>query len=205
MIQVIVFDLGNVIIPVDHLRFCRGLAQVSSWTAEEIYRDAFGTRLVHDYEQGRLSSREFHKEVCRRLGLELGFADFSRIWCEIFSENKEVSALIRALKGNYRLFLLSNTNELHFEFARKNFPVLDEFEEYILSYRLGCTKPDPRIFKEAIRRADCKPAEIVYIDDIAEYAAAAESLGIQAIHFRSSRQLKDQLAGRQVSWGRRRL
>jgi putative hydrolase of the HAD superfamily len=181
------------------------LAQLSAYTPEQIYEAGLKTHLVQDYEMGRLCSREFQRAICRKLKMDIEYPDFAQMWNDIFSENKQVSELIRALSKNYRLFLLSNTNELHFDFARKNFPLLDEFEEYILSYCLGCTKPDPRIFQEAIRRAGCKPGEIVYIDDIAEYVAAAESLGIQGIHFHSSRQLKDELSQRQVSWGRRRL
>ena len=201
MIKVIVFDLGNVIVSVNHFRFCQKLAGVSEYTPEEIYNMGFDTYLVHDYEEGRITAREFFSEIRRKIQVRLKYSDFCRMWCDIFTENKAVSALIRALKGNYHLFLLSNTNDLHFNFAAKNFPVLGNFEEYILSYLVGCAKPDPRIYLEVIRLADCAPEEIVYIDDVPEYVSAARIFGIRGIHFRSCEQLQAELARYKISWG----
>lgn len=200
MIKVIVFDLGNVILPFDLSICCNRLARVSGFAPEEIYDIGLGNELIHNYEEGRLSSQEFYEAVCLRLKTKITYYDFCQMWNEIFIENEDVSALIRSLKENYRLLLLSNTNELHFNFARKTFSVLEEFEDYILSFRLGYAKPNPLIFQEAIRRANCKPEEIIYTDDIADYVTTAENLGIQGIHFRSSKQLKEDLAQRQVSW-----
>lgn len=200
MIKVVVFDLGNVIISVNFYSYYQIAAQMTGYDPEKIEKLVLESGLVAEYETGKLSSLEFKEKITRKLKLEIGFEDFSRIWCDIFTENKEVFELIRALKGKYRLFLLSNTNELHFYYAVEKFPVLMEFEEYILSYRIGCTKPDPVIFREAIRRAGCKPDELVYIDDIPEYAAAAQNLGIQGINFCSSAQLKEELLSRKVYW-----
>ena len=202
MIEVIIFDLANVIISVDHFLFCKRLAATCRHSARDIQQALFGGGLVRDYEQGYLSSREFYQECRYQLNLSITIDEFSMFWNEIFSENQAVSALIRALKKNYRLFLLSNTNELHFNFARREFPVLEEFSQHLLSYKLRLLKPSPHIFRKAIRLAKCSPRHILYIDDIPDYVAAARSLGINGIRFRSSEQLKTALAAHRVSWAK---
>ena len=53
------------------------------------------------------------------------------------------------LKNNsYKLYILSNTNALHFKYLKNKFKILSEFDDYILSYRSGHRKPNPIIFKE---------------------------------------------------------
>jgi len=180
---------------------CRRLEGLAGRPAAEIHEQIFGGGLETAYDEGRLSSREFHSAVNRLLGVETEFEEFARMWSDIFTENVEVSRLVRLLKGSgYRVYLLSNTNEMHFEYVLARFPVLGEFEEHILSYRVGCRKPDPGIFREALRRSGQAAEKHVYVDDVEEYARAASALGMVGIHFRSAGQLREQLARSGVRW-----
>ncbi len=191
--QVVIFDLGNVIAPFDFMICCRRLVDYSPYSAEDIYRHIFKSPVIYDYEAGSLTSEEFFVRLSDELQLKLDFARFCPIWENIFTENLEVSRIIRSLQNGYRLFLLSNTNELHFEYIYNKFDIMKSFEGYILSYKVGHMKPDPRIFKPALKLAGVAPAEIVYIDDIPEYTQAAADLGICGIHFSSASKLKQQL------------
>ncbi|MBI5787587.1 MAG: HAD family phosphatase [Candidatus Schekmanbacteria bacterium] len=193
MIKVIVFDLGNVIIPFCFSELYRKLADLSKYSEDEIAQIGFDSRLIRDFENGLISPGQFYQAVCHRLNIVVGYADFVDMWNNIFTEHTKVSSLIRSLKENYRLFLLSNTNELHFNYAYKKFPVLEIFDEYILSYQTGCSKPSTEIYQEVISRAGCNPDEIVYTDDIAAYVEAARKLDLQVIHFLSEEQLERDL------------
>ena len=122
--------------------------------------------------------------------LDISYDTFQSIWSGMFSLNDPVRAVLTNLKRNgYRLILLSNTNELHLDYIRENFKVIEVFDDLILSYKLGYSKPHREIFEEALRRANSPPKDCVYIDDIEEFCKAAEKLGINSIVYRSPEQL----------------
>ncbi len=127
------------------------------------------------------------------LKTDLSVRRIRRIWTSIFSLNPGMDHLIRSLKDRYRLICLSNTNSLHFNHCLNNFEILKTFELFILSYRVGIKKPDHRIYHNALETAQLKAQECVYIDDIAQYTAAAEKIGITSIEFVSVNRLEKEL------------
>jgi len=70
----------------------------------------------------------------------------------------------------------------------------------VLSYRVGALKPAPAIYREAIARAECRPEECFFTDDIADYVAAAKREGIDAVQFESCEQLERELTARGIRW-----
>ncbi|MBU0581138.1 MAG: HAD-IA family hydrolase, partial [Candidatus Margulisbacteria bacterium] len=110
--------------------------------------------MERSYDEGKISTDEFFREISSRLKLNISFAEFKPIWQNIFRLNRGVKEMILRLKKRYRLFLLSNTNELHFDFVKKKYDVLGLLDDYILSYKVGFSKPHPRIFQEALKKAD---------------------------------------------------
>ncbi len=83
-IAAIAFDLGNVLVAVDHLRFCRRLAPLAGMSPEAVYAAVFQTGLEPGYDTGRLSSREFHRRLQTHFRLDLPYARFRELWTEIF-------------------------------------------------------------------------------------------------------------------------
>ncbi|MHB8094616.1 MAG: HAD-IA family hydrolase, partial [Candidatus Aminicenantales bacterium] len=67
------------------------------------------------------------------------------------------------------------------------------FDDYILSFELGIAKPEPGIYREALRRAGCRAGECVFIDDIPENVEAAVKLGIAGIVYRPETDLEAEL------------
>jgi len=199
-IEVVLFDLGNVILPFNHYQIAEKLARFSERKElsdpPRIFSYLFDRQegAVNDYEIGKLSSIEFFNQVKERFKLILPFDTFVPIWNEIFTENHEVSELIRSFKEKKKLGLLSNTNPLHFEYALSTFPILNLFDKWILSHEVGFKKPAVEIFLKAMEWASVPPIKILFIDDIKEHVEAAASLGMQAIHFTSAQQLVRELA-----------
>jgi putative hydrolase of the HAD superfamily len=153
----------------------------------------FGSNLVQDYELGRITSSEFAQGCKERLHLDVNRDVIREIWSDIFHPVEGMEELIRSLKGRYRLLLLSNTNEWHFEHCRDRYPVVDLFDHYALSYRLGCRKPDPRIYEKALAAANTPPEETLYFDDIPAYVEAARELGWKGICFEDRDQLRREM------------
>ena len=192
-ISAVFFDLGKVILPFDVRIATRALEKECGVPSEEIVRRIFGNPLDWDFETGRISPEEFYRKVCGETGLTLAYGRFVEIWNDIFSENQTVSRMVRGLIKRYPLAIISNTNPLHFAFVHKKFSIVREVDRFILSFREGVRKPDPRIFQVALDRLHAVPSESLYIDDIEPFVHTARSLGLRAIHFKDEAQLKKDL------------
>ena len=82
----------------------------------------------------------------------------------------------------YNLFLLSNTDELHFPYIKEKFPAVNIFDNgLMLSYQLGYTKPEKEIYEKALSIYNLNPNETVFIDDREENITAAKELNIKGI------------------------
>jgi len=198
-IEVIFFDLGNVILPFNNYqiaeKLCRFSQKEESREPGKIFSYLFDLEngVINDFDRGRVSPSEFFQSIKKYLGLSIAFEKFIPIWTDIFTEDREVSEIIRSLKGKWRLGLLSNTDPLHFHYIVSTFPIVSALEKWILSYEVGFKKPDARIFQRAMEWASVEPEKILFIDDTKGHVEAAASLGMQGIHFRSGEQLRGAL------------
>ena len=192
MIKSIIFDLGNVIVPFDFLPAFKKLVDISDASFEDVCA-YFGGEDERLYTEGKITTDEFFRSVKKHFGLSILFEDFTFLYNDIFTLNEGVVNIIKRLTKNYPLYLLSNTNELHFEFILKNYPVMKLFEEFVLSYKEHCQKPDSVIFERAIARTGCMPEEIIFIDDIEENIVAAKRMGLNGIHFTQAEELRSRL------------
>ncbi len=198
-IEVILFDLGNVILPFTHYQIAEKLSQFSQRKEFQdpqrifSYLFDFEKGAVNGYEVGKVSSIQFFKSLKKYLHLSLSFKKFIPIWNDIFTEDQGVSEIIRSLKGKKKLGLISNTNPFHFDYILSKFPVIRIFDKWILSHEVGFKKPDVHIFQKAMEWASVEPGKILLIDDMKKHVEVAVSLGMQGIHFISAQQLREEL------------
>ena len=191
MIRAILFDLGNVLLNFDHGIITRRMAMAAG--IAESPRASFA-RLTESFEIGELTASDFFAGVERNYELSgrVDLPAFTEMWSDIFWENQELTALLPVLARKVRLVLLSNTNALHIEHARRNFPhVFAPFHDCVFSCEIGLRKPDPRIFAEALNRAGVEAENALYFDDIRHYVDAASRLGLHAYQVVSASCVKD--------------
>ena len=201
VIKTVIFDLGKVIVPFDFKRGYRAMAQLCSYPAEEIPKRIGSTDLVVRFESGQIAPEDFVEQLCGILNVQMEYQRFCEMWsCIFLPETLIPESLLEGLRRRYRLLMLSNTNAIHFQMIRENYPLIKHFDEYILSYEVGAMKPSPRIYEAAIARADCDPGECFFTDDIPEYVAGARKAGIDAVQFESATQIERELLKRGVSW-----
>lgn len=196
MIKLFVFDLGNVILPFEHKQIAVKLHEVSRiqnrFSPDDLFKFLFDRDrgLVNPYEEGLMSSTDFFAKIRERYKLELEFDEFKDIWNIIFQEDPEVNAIIAHLKDKgYPVFLLSNTNELHFSYIMERYPIVHSLDEWILSYEVGAKKPKQKIYDAIFEKTDVARSEALYIDDIQSYVEAAKTYGLQALHFTNAKDL----------------
>ena len=184
-ISVIAFDLGNVLIRVDHERFCRRLGEAVGASPQEVYAAVFASGLEPEYDTGRLTSEEFFQEVCRLFHIDLPFPLFSAWWQDIFDPMEGMAEVVEKLAGRYPLFLVSNTNALHFPYIYRRFPLLGHVGRFILSYQVGSRKPETAIYQRLIQEINRPPGECLFVDDKAPFVEAARTHGLAAWQFTS--------------------
>ncbi len=192
-IRGVLFDLGNVLIDYRPEIFISRLEAHSKIPAYQLISYFLTANADAAYTEGKISSGEFFDRVARELDLECGAEIFRDFWCDIFSAKGEMEALVRAVKKKYPVWVLSNTNEWHFEFLRPRFPVLDSIDRFFLSYELKCQKPDPQIYQQVVKQTGFLPQEIFFTDDIQKNVDSARQAGFRSELFRSAEELAAQL------------
>jgi epoxide hydrolase-like predicted phosphatase len=197
VIKAIFFDLGNVIVPFNvELAYAR-MAQLCSCRSEEVAARIRATGLVRPFEKGEIAAEPFVRELSAALGLKLTYQEFCDWWsCVFLPEPLVPEALLKDLRSRHRLLALSNTNPIHFAMLQEAYPLLRHFDDYVLSYQVGAAKPEAKIYREAIARAECRPEECFFTDDLAPNIEAAREHGIDAVQFLSAEQLECELRAR---------
>jgi len=182
MICCVISDLGRVIIHFDNFIFYEKMADFSPFSTEKIAELASAhSSPRRAFDKGEITPEEFYNQVTAQLEAKIGYDDFYSFYNDVFSLNTPVLDILKRLKKNNRLILLSNTDVMRFGFVKKRFPEILIFNAYVLSYEVGEMKPHPRIYEEALKSAGAEARECVFIDDIQENIEAAQKFGIQGI------------------------
>jgi len=200
MHRTVIFDVGNVILPFDPMIACRRLAPQCRLNAEDICRRIYETNLERRFEEGKIDGAAFAYGCREALGVNLSDQELRAIWVDMFVEDAEVSDIVREVKQRHPVLLLSNTNEWHWEYVMAKYPIITEIESHILSYQVGCLKPDRRIFEAAARHVD-DISQTIFIDDMPHNVEGAQRFGMVGILFESARRLSEQFQQLGISTG----
>lgn len=184
-IRLIISDFGGVICTFDYRIFCRRLAGRIGRDAEEIYAAVYDSDLHAEFEQGRLTGPEYHKRVMSLFGADVPYVEFFPMYGDIFTEIPGTCEMLRRLHTRYPLYLLSDTNEIHFGYVKETVEAVRLFDEFIVSYEVGAMKPQPRIYREALRRSGLPADACVFIDDRPGNVEGARRVGMHALQFTS--------------------
>src|SRR5262245_31789370 len=120
-ITTVVFDFGNVLGFFSHQKAAEALARYTHLSPDEIRASYVATELEDEYEAGRISTEEFRRQVTAACALRCTPEQFDRAVADMFTPNADVCRLVPRLKPAQRLVLLSNTNELHAAWFRRQF------------------------------------------------------------------------------------
>lgn len=193
-IKAIIFDIGRVLIRVDPARAMAGFSQSIPLTPQEIWAALQNDPHWMDWQEGRISPRDWHAHLAKRLGGSLSFQSFVEAWNRALDpEPMQPEEFLSALAKRYKLALLSNTDPIHMEHEEARFPFFRFFPTRVYSYRVGASKPNPLIYRAALEATKTRADEAIFIDDIAEYVDAARRLGLEGIVYVSPEQLRRDL------------
>jgi putative hydrolase of the HAD superfamily len=165
--SVIVFDLGNVLIPFNYNLVIERFNKVKPGLGNK-FLDYYKTNYsVHrKFEKGEISQDEFINQMLEVLENKVDKKKFVNDYSKIFTVNEDVASLLPELKKKYMLVLLSNTDSIHKEYGWKDFAFLKYFDKLILSYEVHAVKPEEKIYKSVQSFTKKPPGEHLFIDDI---------------------------------------
>lgn len=197
--SVIVFDLGNVLIPFDYTKPIEHFNNLKPGMGDrfaQLYKDNY--HIHRSFEKGELSRHQYLSQMIEWLEGRINGDDFCRIFSDIFSLNQDVIDLLPKLKEHYTLCLLSNTNEIHKEYGYQHHQFLNHFDKLFLSHEVGAIKPEEKIYR-AVENFTGKPSgEHLFIDDIQEYVDGAKACGWDGIQFNSCGELLKEFDSRKI-------
>lgn len=175
MIKAIVFDCYGVLVG-------RSFSDVYEAAGGDARKDsAFIEEMLGKANAGLISPDEFATVVAQKLGIT------NETWMTINAQiqlpNEQLFEYIRnELKPKYKIAMLSNANKGSVE-RRIPADKLALFDAVVVSGEVGCMKPDRRIYEITAQRLGVAFSELIFIDDIEEYVAAAETCGIASIRY----------------------
>ncbi len=190
-IRNIIFDLGGVILNIDPQLTINAFRSLGWNNFYDENDQSLSKELFYSLEQGSSSPEVFRDNVRKRTNLQRDDTEIDAAWAAmILNIPADRVRYLEALKKDYRLFLLSNTNEIHrikfheiFE-AEFGYSFYDLFEHNFYSHEMGMRKPNPQIYLQALREADLVPEETLFVDDMKENTEAAKTLGMQVLHIK---------------------
>jgi len=189
-LKAIIFDIGRVLVRIDVGRAMQGLASGGSLSPSELWTAIEKDPRWADWQEGRMSARDWYLHLTKRFGGNYTFEQFTEVWNRVLDPNPiQEDAFLKSLSKHYRLALLSNTDPIHVQHLEASYSFFASFPVRIYSCAVGASKPNPLIYKEALRALKVQANEAVYIDDIAAYVEAAKRLGMAGIQFQSPAQL----------------
>ena len=189
-IDAIIFDLGGVILNIDYNLPVKAFQKLGNDDFINHFTQLKQTRLFDDYETGKESSDDFILELQNYVKPGTSDQQIINAWNSILLDLPEERLFIlEKAAENHRIFLLSNTNDIHIQefnsylLEEHNLPSLEPFfEQLYLSFEIGLRKPDPRIFEYVLQDAGLNPSSTLFIDDSIQHIQAARELGILTHH-----------------------
>jgi len=180
--EVVVFDLGKVLVDFDYSIAARRIASRGRMSFENITPFISQSPLLFRYETGLLSSEQFYAEVCSATGFPGDLDEFCQAFADIFVPIEPMVQLHEALRNqSIPTYIFSNTNELAVRHIRHNFPFFSNFDGYILSYEHGAMKPDAKLYEVVEMKTGCRGADLLYLDDRPENIETGVKRGWQVV------------------------
>lgn len=179
------FDLGGVVINLDRKKCMDSFRQLGLDNLEELIGTSAQKGLFLQLEKGMISASEFRHGLREMAGKALTDKQIDAAWNSMLVDipRYKLDALL-ALRERYMVYLLSNTNVIHWDwmcanaFSYKGFGVRNYFEEVYLSFKMKLVKPDTKIFEALLEQSGIIPKETLFLDDSKANCEAAAALGI---------------------------
>lgn len=189
-IKNIIFDLGDVILPIDLNRCIKAFEKLGFKNLDQLFSKAEQPQVFNQLEKGEISEKDFVSEIKKYLNPNVSSQEIIEAWNLILLDfDDAIIEMIQKVKQHYNIFLLSNTCSTHYNVYNKNFcdkykyeKIDDLFIKAYFSHQIGLRKPSPEIFNYVLNNSKLIPKETLFIDDSIQHIKSAEKLKINTLH-----------------------
>lgn len=196
-IKNIIFDLGGVFLQIDYKKTEQAFVNLGFKTFTSYYRQDFVTPLFNDFEVGTITPKDFYDGIRSACKLSLTNTQIDNAWNAMmgkFWANR--LHWLQGIKNNYKVYLLSNTNQIHYtkliEIFQQQMPQ-HNFSNYFIkdyySHTLGLRRPNVEAYEAVCSKENLLPQETLFIDDTLKNIEGASKAGLQVLHLSSDMDL----------------
>jgi FMN phosphatase YigB (HAD superfamily) len=189
MIKNVIFDLGGVLLNIDYNLTVEAFKELGVPFFEEVFSKFRQDRVSDDFEKGLISEVEFRTHIRDVAGINYDDESIDRAWNAMLLDfpPSRIEMLKKLKSDGFNLFLLSNTNIIHYNVYTRSFKAETgvEFDSLFThayySHQIGLRKPEKEIFDKVLSDAELQPDETLYIEDSQQHTDVARTLGIQCL------------------------
>jgi glucose-1-phosphatase len=190
----LVLDLTGVVCLLDHPARLAALAADCDATPEQLYAAVWESGLDNAWDAGGHSADEIQAVFRERFGYRGDRAAFERAWVAGFLPDERLLTVVDGVHPSVGRAILSDNGPVLFAAMPRLLPqVWHRFDPVLFSCELGAVKPDPAIFRAALDRLGCAPADVLFLDDRPTNVTAARGLGLAAETYVDARQAADRI------------
>jgi FMN phosphatase YigB (HAD superfamily) len=190
--KAVLLDIGGVIVPYNYNIAYRKLADVCGLEPDATEQAISDSGLYPQLESGKIAPAEFVDSVSQLLRCTLSADAFYAIWRSIFLPGTLVGEhTLAALAARFRLIAVSDTNLIHYPYVRAQYPELNHFHAFALSFEVMAVKPSSAMFERALELANCSRNECIFVDDVQRNVEGATKLQIPARRFDGGAELDE--------------
>jgi putative hydrolase of the HAD superfamily len=189
-IKNIIFDFGGVICNIDPGLTKKAFINLGLTNFDIVASITKTSGLFENLEIGTITPEYFRSQLRQFFTNPVTDRQLDEAWNALLLDMPEERIrLLEKLRPNYRIFLLSNSNEIHYlkyvetfrnQFGYPDFNAL--FEKAYFSFGVGLKKPSAGIFRHVLEKSNLEPSETLFIDDTLVHVEGAENVGIHAYH-----------------------
>ena len=193
-IELVAFDLGNVLCAIDEMTPTAKLAELSGRTLFDVHDVVFGKQHLVPFESGKTSFEDHALQAIATLGIDLSIGEFTDIFNSALVPSDEMYPLVTRIAKTHRIALVSNTSESHWDYARRFLPFSAQLDPVIVSYSVGSMKPEPEFYEALLAQSGIPADRILFIDDLQVNIEAATKAGMIGRQFVSKAALEATLS-----------
>ncbi len=185
----IIFDLGGVLLNINYEKTITAFKELGITEFDNFFTQAAQTKLFDRFDTGDISPDEFRQQLRNISGIHITDQQIDHAWNAMLLDMPPMRIkLLEEVRKNYRTFLLSNTNAIHYpvymNYMKQHHGINDLsalFEKQYLSFEMGMRKPNRDIFERVIQENKLSPEKTLFIDDSKQHVYGARQTGLQAL------------------------
>jgi len=198
-IKNIIFDFGGVILDIDPQLTVDEFIKLGFKDVDKLNTKIFKDELLGKFERGILTPEVFRDKLRLFLNIDVTDQQIDDAWNALLYDIPGIRIdIIEKVKNNYQIFLLSNSNEIHYDLfvrdlqLRFGYAEFDKlFDKAYFSFDLHLLKPNPEIFEFIVNQHGLDPDTTLFIDDNIRNIEAAQKLGLKTYHLTKPERIRD--------------